>query len=98
MDNGEHTFRVRARNSANQAGAAARYTWTVHNAPPVTNDQSVTVTANQAKSITLTASDSDALIYTVVTPPAHGVLTGLAPNLIYTPDTNYSGVDSFSFM
>jgi hypothetical protein len=40
-----------------------------------------------------------ALTFTVVTPPpAHGNLTGTAPDLTYTPDTDYVGTDSFTFI
>lgn len=97
LGNGEHTFLVRARNSANAAGAADRYLWTVLNAAPVANGQTVVVIPNLAKSITISATDTDPLIYTIVTPPAHGALSGLAPNLTYSPDTNYGGPDSFTF-
>jgi hypothetical protein len=40
----------------------------------------------------------DSLIYTITTPPAHGtaVRTG-ARGFNYTPQTNYSGMDSFQF-
>jgi hypothetical protein len=49
--------------------------------------------------ITLTASDAqnEALTYSIVTFPAHGSLTGIAPNISYTPATDYSGPDSFTF-
>jgi hypothetical protein len=97
LGNGEHIFLVRARNGANQAGAAERYTWTVRNAPLAAGDQRVTVAMNQAKEIVLAATGNGALLYTVETPPAHGVLTGLAPNLRYAPDTNFQGVDRFTF-
>jgi hypothetical protein len=97
LADGAHTFLVRARNSANQAGTAERYTWTVRNAPPVASDQGVSVVMNQATDILLTAAGNGPLVYTVVTPPAYGVLTGLAPSLRYAPDTNYHGVDSFTF-
>ena len=30
-------------------------------------------------------------------PPAHGTLSGTAPNLTYTPAANYNGADSFTF-
>jgi len=40
----------------------------------------------------------DPLTYRVVTKPAHGTLTGIAPNLIYAPAVNYAGPDSFTFM
>ncbi len=29
--------------------------------------------------------------------PAHGILSGTAPNLTYTPDSNYFGADSFTY-
>jgi hypothetical protein len=32
-----------------------------------------------------------------VTTPAHGTLSGTAPNLTYTPDSNFNGSDSFTF-
>src|SRR5438105_772337 len=34
---------------------------------------------------------------TVVTQPAHGTLSGTAPNLTYQPATNYFGGDAFTF-
>jgi len=67
--------------------------------PPVSNNQSVAVIKNTAKAITLTAIDpnNDPLTYSIVTPPAHGTLTGTAPNLTYNPDAGYLGPDSFTF-
>ena len=97
LGNGEHTFLVRARNSANTAGAADRYIWTVTNVAPVANSQTVIVIPNQAKSITLTAIDNEPLVYTIVSPPKNGVLTGLLPNVSYSPNTNFGGADSFTF-
>src|SRR5207249_1712260 len=41
--------------------------------------------------------DGDLLTYSVVASPAHGTLTGIAPALIYSPDAQYSGTDSFTF-
>ena len=35
--------------------------------------------------------------FTIVTPPQHGTLSGAAPSLIYTPDANWHGTDSFTF-
>ncbi len=69
------------------------------NDPPVANNQAVTTSKNIAKAITLTASDpnNDPLSYSIVTQPAHGTLTGTAPNLNYNPDTDYVGADSFTF-
>jgi hypothetical protein len=71
------------------------------NLVPEADDQAVTVSFNTAKAITLTASDPDygpqALIYSIVSPPQHGTLTGTPPSVTYTPDTAYSGPDSFTF-
>lgn len=69
------------------------------NQAPTANAQSVTVTENTAKAITLTGSDPEgsALSYAVLSNPSHGTLTGTVPNLTYTPSNNYSGTDSFTF-
>jgi hypothetical protein len=45
----------------------------------------------------LSATGSGTITYTIATQPAHGTLTGTAPNLIYTAATTYLGPDSFSF-
>jgi Bacterial Ig domain/Dockerin type I domain len=67
---------------------------------PTANAQSVSVGFNTAKAITLTGSDPDApplsLTFAAST-AAHGVLTGLAPNLTYTPNAGFHGADSFTF-
>lgn len=69
------------------------------NVAPVAQDQAVTVIEDTPKTITLGATDADGnpLTYTVITQPANGILTGTAPNLIYTPNLNYNGTDSFTF-
>jgi hypothetical protein len=41
--------------------------------------------------------DHDPLTFTLVTPPAHGTLTGTAPMLLYTPAPGYTGQDAFPF-
>ena len=69
------------------------------NTPPVANNQSVSTTQNTPVAITLTATDADgnALTYSTVSGPSHGTLSGSAPNLTYTPNTGYTGSDSFTF-
>ena len=69
------------------------------NDAPIANAQSVTTNEDTAKPITLTASDvdGDTLVFSVVGNPAHGTLSGTAPNLTYTPTSNYNGSDSFTF-
>jgi hypothetical protein len=70
------------------------------NHAPVAEAQNVATTEDTAKAVTLTGSDADAgdtLSYWVLTGPAHGVLSGTAPALTYTPAADYSGTDSFTF-
>jgi hypothetical protein len=73
--------------------------FTSQNQIPVANDLNVTVSHNTAANITLTGSDPEnhALTFSVVSGPTHGTLSGTAPNLVYTPSTNFSGSDSFTF-
>jgi hypothetical protein len=67
--------------------------------PPMANSQSVLVIEDTPKAITLTGSDSEgyALTFSVLARPTNGVLTGIAPSLVYQPATNYFGADNFSF-
>ncbi|MDD5772837.1 MAG: Ig-like domain-containing protein, partial [bacterium] len=69
------------------------------NTAPAADSQSVTTAEDTAKDIILTGSDADGdpLTYTIVTGPTHGALSGTAPNVIYTPNANYHGADSFTF-
>lgn len=69
------------------------------NQPPVATSQSVATDEDTTVMITLTAHDPDGdpLTFVVVSQPQHGSLSGIAPNLFYTPETNYNGMDSFTF-
>jgi DNA/RNA endonuclease G (NUC1) len=72
----------------------------VNDTDPVANGQSVSTAEDTQKPITLTASDfnvNNVLTYTIVTPPAHGSLSGTGSNLNYVPDQDYFGADSFTF-
>ncbi|MGD9417786.1 MAG: Ig-like domain-containing protein [Verrucomicrobiota bacterium JB025] len=69
------------------------------NTSPEADAQSVSTPKNTPIAITLTGTDMehDPLSYAVVSPPAHGTLSGTAPHLTYTPATDYLGPDSFTF-
>ena len=69
------------------------------NDAPVAIAQSKTVAEDGSVAITLTGSDvdGDTLSFSVASGPAHGALTGTAPNLTYTPAANYNGPDAFTF-
>ncbi len=68
---------------------------------PTANAQSITTNENVAQTVTLTGSDPNSpprpLTYTVTVSPAHGTLSGTAPNFTYIPTTDYFGPDSFQF-
>jgi hypothetical protein len=68
--------------------------------PPGTEGQAVTTDEDTSKSITLTAvspNPSASFSFTIVTPPAHGQLTGTGANRSYQPDADFNGSDSFTF-
>ena len=85
--------------SVESATATVTITISGDNDAPVASAQSVSTAMGVAKPITLTATDADGtpLTYAIVAPPAHGTLTGTAPNLTYTPATSYTGTDQFTF-
>lgn len=78
---------------------AATVSITVTDTAPVAYDVSVTTNENTAASVTLSASDADgdSLTYAIVASPAHGVLSGTAPNLTFTPAANFVGTDTFTY-
>ena len=80
---------------------AYSYTITANsgNNPPVAYDQAVSTDEDAPVAINLAASDADgdALSYQIVASPSHGSLSGTAPNLTYTPNPGYTGLDSFTF-
>ena len=69
------------------------------NHAPVAKSDTLTIKENSTQDIKLKATDKDGdnLKYIIVTKPKHGKLSSKAPNLIYTPDKNYIGEDSFTF-
>lgn len=69
------------------------------NSAPVATDQSFETGVGTAQEITLFASDvdGDPLGYVVVSEPAHGTLSGVAPSFLYTPNPGYVGSDAFTW-
>jgi hypothetical protein len=73
---------------------------TIGNAPPQGEDQSLTMIENQSLNITLSGTDVDGdtlVAYALESSPGNGTLSGAAPNIIYTPDPNYYGTETFTF-
>ncbi|MEO5715656.1 MAG: Ig-like domain-containing protein, partial [Luteolibacter sp.] len=97
--NGPDSFTFKANDgTVDSAFATVSITVIPVNDAPSAVAQAVNATEDVAKSITLSGTDVDGdnLTYSVGT-VSHGTLTGTAPNLTYTPATNYNGPDSFSF-
>ncbi|MBI2120356.1 MAG: tandem-95 repeat protein [Parcubacteria group bacterium] len=88
--------------------ASFNITVTETNEAPVAEDNTgeedggVTILEDTSVTITLGATDSDvpaqSLVFSTTTSPAHGTLGTISGNqVIYTPDANYNGSDSFTF-
>jgi VCBS repeat-containing protein len=72
-----------------------------NNRPPVAvTDEWLFFDEDTPTAATVSASDPDGnpLTYAIVTPPAHGTLSGVGPNYIYTPEPNFNGWDYFTFV
>ena len=71
----------------------------VSNDAPLAESQSAVTNEDEAIPIMLIGTDQnqDDLTYQIVETPAHGTLTGTAPNFTYTPVADYNGEDSFTF-
>jgi VCBS repeat-containing protein len=98
--NGPDSFTYRVSDgSVNSATVTVSITVTPVNDAPVATSQSKSTNEDTAKAITLAGTDVEGsgLTFTIVTPPAHGVLTGVAPAVTYVPAANYNGPDSFTF-
>ena len=68
------------------------------NSPPVVENLSINVEEDSYVEFTIYASDPEGgeISYNLSN-PANGTLTGTAPDLIYTPDSNFYGEDVFTF-
>jgi hypothetical protein len=92
--------------------ATATTTVAAANVAPVAASQSVTTNEDTAKTITLSSSDADGntQTFSIVSGPTNGslgaigtpVCTGTTPktctaDVVYTPNANYNGPDSFTF-
>lgn len=102
---GPGTYPVTIRVSDGHTGHADRaFTITVNevNIAPTAADQLTSTHVNVPQTITLGATDADlpaqTLTFAIVTPPAHGTLGAITGDQVtYTPDTDYTGADSFTF-
>jgi len=99
--NGTDHFTYRANDGAlSSAPTTVVIAVSAVNHAPTASDQSVTGQADAPIAIALSATDldQDALTFRVIGAPVHGVLSGAAPNVVYTPVEGYRGADSFTFV
>lgn len=66
---------------------------------PIANPQSLVTLRNTPVNVTLSGWDreSNPVSFALVSQPTHGSLSGVCPNLVYTPASGYVGWDSFFF-
>ncbi|MEJ2099870.1 MAG: PASTA domain-containing protein [Desulfobacterales bacterium] len=71
----------------------------ISNSFPTAVSQTVVAEEDTPVAIVLAGADEDgdSLTYEILQQPAHGELTGTAPNLIYLSDENFNGSDVFVF-
>ena len=96
---GDDTITFVVRDAAQASAPATIMLQVGQNLPPVVGDASRVTAEDAALPLTLAASDPDSpvLTFAIVTPPAHGTLSGTAPNLTYTPAADYHGSDRLQF-
>ncbi|MCL1142371.1 Ig-like domain-containing protein [Shewanella gaetbuli] len=69
------------------------------NDAPEAYPQTLSVQEDNSLPITLTGYDIEgqSLTYSITSQPVNGVLSGTAPNVVYTPNADFYGQDSFSY-
>ena len=97
---GPDSFTVTVSDGDETAQAVVAVTVTDRNYAPSATSQTVSTSEETPVGITLTGTDpdpGDTLTYAVLTSPTNGTLSGTAPNLTYSPDTDFYGSDKFTF-
>jgi hypothetical protein len=94
---------VRSADLAGNWSAVGTATLTIEaeNVAPVATPAELAVDEDGSLPVTVTATDDggpQAVRFEVRSQPEHGVLTGTAPTLVYRPDPDFHGADSFTFV
>ena len=76
-----------------------QWTWAFTNLPPLALGMTLQTAAGGPVAFALPGfdPDGDPLQPEITGMPAHGRISGTLPDLVYTPDTNYTGTDSLTF-
>ena len=100
---GSDSFTFTATDSVGNVSNTATESVTVNSTavnPPTANNGSVTASENTAVNGTLSATGTGTLSFAVVANPSHGTVTitnATTGAFTYTPASNYTGSDSFTF-
>lgn len=97
---GPDSYTWRVSDGTNQSNVATVWIDVVDHGPPVANDQSQDVRERTPTPLFLNGYDPDgtSAAYSVVTPPAHGTLSGCEDGVCtYTSANGYLGTDSFQW-
>jgi len=78
-------------------GMGQVYYWPLN--VPVALDQNLSTDEDVSLNITLTGTGllPEPAVWTIESDPEHGMLSGDAPDLVYTPDSDWHGIDAFTF-
>lgn len=98
---GEDHFTYRAHDGHDPSPSAeVRIHLTDLNTPPVASEADLSVRYNTPTELELPVVDpeSDPLTIRILTPPRHGSLEGDGPLMTFTPQVDYAGPDSFTFV
>jgi len=97
---GTDTFSYTIQNAAGLTASASE-TMTVNASPPIATPDSATVTAFSNVTFNALSNDSDpqglALSIVGASSASHGTVSYNGANITYTPATNYSGTDTFTY-
>ncbi|WP_425627055.1 putative Ig domain-containing protein [Agrobacterium tumefaciens] len=94
---GNASFNITARDT-NGVTASAAYTIAVLVAAPVASDSTVTVVADSTGNpVPLGISGGRLDTIAVITGPSHGTVSVIGTSVTYTPNSGYSGTDSFTY-
>lgn len=97
MSAGAFSFSVTATDGVGIAGTAT-YSLEIGERAPVVAPVSATVAANTTRyAVPLVLSGGAASAVTVESPPTHGTATATGTSIHYSPDSGYSGSDSFTY-
>jgi RHS repeat-associated protein len=97
---GSDSFTYQASDGVAIATAVVTITVVESNDPPIARNLELATPAGEPLQVVLSGADpdGDALAYRIASAPDHGSLTGVAPNLVYTAPTSFSGVTSFTYV